>query len=71
MKLILPDKVYDILLIIAQYVLPAVGTLYGALVQLWNLPYGEQILATMLALDTALGALFNIGRIVDIIIQLL
>ena len=61
MKVILPDKVYDVLVIVAQYILPAIGTFYGALVQIWQLPYGEQILATLLALDTALGALLGVS----------
>ena len=41
MKVILPDKVYDVLLMIAQYIIPAVGTFFGALVTIWNIPYGE------------------------------
>lgn len=62
MKLILPDKVYDILVVIAQYIIPPLGTLYGALCQIWGFPYGEQILATLLAVDTFLCALLGISN---------
>ncbi len=61
MKVILPDKVYDVLLMIAQYIIPAVGTFFGALVTIWNIPYGEQILASLMALDTALGVLLGVS----------
>lgn len=61
MKVILPDKVYDILLMIAQYIIPAIGTFFGALVTIWNIPYGEQILASLMALDTALGVLLGVS----------
>ena len=50
------NKTYDILKWIAQILLPALGTLYAALVPLWGLPYGDQIVGTILALDTCLGA---------------
>lgn len=61
MKVLLPDKVYDALLMIAQYIIPAIGTFFGALVTIWNIPYGEQILASLMALDTALGVLLGVS----------
>lgn len=57
----LTDKTYDILKYIAQYVLPACGTLYFALAGIWNLPYGEQIVGTITAIDTFLGVLLGIS----------
>ena len=56
----LTNKTYDILKYIAQYVLPACGTLYFALAGIWNLPYGEQIVGTITAIDTFLGVLLGI-----------
>ena len=50
------NKVYDILKWIAQYFLPAIGTLYFALAGIWGLPYGEQIVGTITAVDTFLGS---------------
>lgn len=55
------DKVYDILKWIAQYFLPAIGTLYFALAGIWGLPYGEEIVGTITAVDTFLGVLLGIA----------
>lgn len=55
------NKVYDILKYVAQIVLPAVATLYFALAQIWGLPYGEQIIGTLTAIDAFLGALLGIS----------
>lgn len=55
------NKVYDVLKYIAQIVLPAVGTLYFALSGIWGLPYGEQIVGTVTAVDAFLGALLKIS----------
>mgnify|MGYP002514918263 CR=1 FL=1 len=52
---------YDILKYIAQIVLPAVATLYFALSQIWGLPYGEEIVGTITAVDCFLGALLGIS----------
>jgi len=57
------NKVYDILKAIALIVLPAVGTLYASLSEIWGLPYGSQISATILAVDTFLGALVEISKV--------
>ncbi len=56
------DKTYDILKYVAQIVLPALGTLYFALASIWNLPFGEQIVGTITALDTFLGAILMISN---------
>ena len=55
------NKVYDILKWIAQVGLPAAGTLYSALAGIWGLPYGEQIVGTIVAVDTALGVVLGIS----------
>lgn len=55
------NKTYDILKYIAQIVLPALGTLYFALSTIWGLPYGEQIVGTITAIDAFLGALLGIS----------
>lgn len=57
----MPDKVYKILKYIAMYVLPALGTLYFALATIWGLPYGEQIVGTITAIDAFLGAVLGIS----------
>lgn len=55
------NKVYDVLKYIAQIVLPAIGTLYFAIAQIWGLPYGEEIVGTITAIDAFLGALLGIS----------
>ena len=57
----LSNKVYDILKYIAQYALPAIGTLYFALASIWGLPYGEQIVGTITAVDAFLGVILGIS----------
>lgn len=57
----LSNKVYDILKFTAQIVLPAAGTLYFTLASIWGLPYGEEIVGTITAVDVALGAVLQIS----------
>ena len=55
------NKTYDILKWIAQILLPAIGTLYFAIAQIWGLPYAEQIVGTITALDAFLGAILGVS----------
>lgn len=55
------NEIYDILKWIAMYLLPAIGTLYFALASVWGLPYGEQIVGTVTAIDTFLGVILGIS----------
>ena len=55
------NKVYDILKSIMMYVLPGIGTLYFALAGIWNLPYGEQVVGTITAINTFLGVLLGVS----------
>ena len=57
----LTNKQYDILKWIALIALPAVGTLYFTLATIWGLPYGDQVVGTITAVDTFLGALPGIS----------
>ena len=57
------NKVYDILKIIALVWLPALGTLYFALAGIWGLPYAEQVVGTITAVDTFLGSVLHISKI--------
>ena len=57
----LSNKYYDILKWIAQILLPAIATLYFALSKIWGLPYGEEIVGTITAIDAFLGALLGIS----------
>lgn len=55
------NQTYDVLKWIAQLLLPAAGTLYFALANIWGLPYGEQVVGTITALDTFLGVVLGIS----------
>lgn len=55
------NALYDKLKFIAQVVLPAAGTLYAALAGIWGLPYAEQIVGTIVAVDTFLGVVLKIS----------
>ena len=55
------NEVYDVLKFVAQILLPACGTLYFALASIWGLPYGEQVVGTITAVDAFLGACLGIS----------
>lgn len=57
------NKVYDTLKWVAQYLLPALGTLYFALAGTWDLPYGEEVVGTITAVDTFLGVVLGISTV--------
>lgn len=53
---LLSNEIYDILKNTAQIYLPATGTLYATVAAIWGLPAAQEVLATIVAIDTALGA---------------
>ncbi len=55
------NKTYDRLKFIAQIFLPALATLIFALASIWGIPYAEQIVGTITALDAFLGMLLGIS----------
>ena len=55
------NKVYDILKFIAQIVLPAIATFYVTIAGIWNLPLGDEISRTVMAIDTLLGGILMIS----------
>ena len=57
----LPDKVYDILKWVVIIVLPAAATLYKALSGVWGWPYANEVVTTITAVDTFLGAVLCIS----------
>lgn len=59
----LNDKLYEALKWIALIALPALGTLYFTLAGIWGLPYGEQIVGTIAAVDTFVGVLLGISTV--------
>lgn len=57
------DITYDFLKEIAQIYLPALATLYFTLASIWGLPYAEQIVGTISAIDVFLGTVLKISTI--------
>lgn len=57
----LSNSNYDFLKWVSQILLPAFGTLYFALASIWGLPYAEQVVGTVTAIDAFLGALLGIS----------
>lgn len=57
------NKVYDVLKWIAMVVLPALGTLYFALAGIWGFPYGEQVVGTIVAIETFIGTVLQISNV--------
>lgn len=61
MNVRLSNKAYDVLKWIATYFLPALGTLYFAIASIWSLPYAEQIVGSITAVDAFLGAILGLS----------
>lgn len=57
----LSDQLYNRLKFLSQIFLPAVGTLYFALAGIWDLPSANQVVGTVVAVDTFLGVLLGIS----------
>lgn len=57
----LNNKAYDVLKWVALLVLPALATLIATIFKIWNIPYGVEISATIMAIDTFLGAILGIS----------
>lgn len=53
------NKTYDILKKITLLILPAM-TLFAALVDIWEIPYGSQVCATMAAVNVFAAAAISI-----------
>lgn len=59
--MIFNDKTYKILKWLVLVALPAVGTFYFAVGNVWGLPAPEQVVATLSAIAACLGSLIGIS----------
>lgn len=59
--LTLSNKAYDTLKWISTIFLPALSVLYVALAGVWNLPYAEQVGATIMAVVLFMNALLGVA----------
>jgi hypothetical protein len=55
------NKVYDQLKFVALILLPALATFYVTFAQIWGLPKGAEVSASIMAVDTLLGVLLGIS----------
>lgn len=55
------SKTYDTLKFIALLITPII-TFLSTLINIWNVPYGDQIVATLAALDVLVGAIVVIAK---------
>lgn len=55
------NKAYDFWKRVAMYYLPAIATMIITIFKIWGIPYGEEIGATITAIDTALGIFLGIS----------
>lgn len=60
---IFSDKVYNVLKYIAMIALPALALFVQTVFAIWGIPYGEQISATIVAINALLGALIGVSTI--------
>ncbi len=56
------NKTYDILKEAALTVLPAIAAFMVTLGNIWGIPYATEISATIMALDTFLGAVLHVSN---------
>ena len=58
----LGDGAYNVVKKSATIVLPALGTLYFTLSQIWGLPHAEAVVGTIAAVNTFLGVSIQISK---------
>ena len=56
------NSVYDTLKWIGLIAVPVI-TFLTALVNIWNIPYGDQIIATLSLIDVLIGAIVSIAKV--------
>ena len=61
--MVLKNSVYDKLKWMAMFFLPALAILIQSIFAIWNLPYGKDISATVVAINAFLGACLGISSI--------
>lgn len=60
----LSNKVYDVLKWLCIFVLPALASLVKVVFSIWHIPYGDEISATIVALNAFLGAVLGLSNTV-------
>ena len=55
------NKTYDTLKYLALVILPALAVLVKTVFPIWNIPYGDDISLTIMAVDTFMGAVLKVS----------
>lgn len=58
----LSNGTYNVVKKAATLVLPALGTLYFALAQIWGLPHAEEVVGTIAAVNTFFGVVVQVSK---------
>lgn len=61
MKILMSNRVYDVLKYICLIGLPALATLVAALGAIWGIPHCEQVVLTINAVALFIGALIGVS----------
>lgn len=56
------DKTFNFIRFLAEIGITAIGTFYKVIAEIWELPYGEAVLATCVALSTLIGVFVEYNR---------
>jgi len=59
--LVVPEDLYNFVKMLAMSILPGLATFYVTLAQIWSLPYGEQVAATLMAFVAFINALLQVS----------
>ena len=58
---LLSNRLYDILKYLTLIAFPALGALYFGLAQIWGLPSAEEVVGTVVVVDTFLGVILGLS----------
>ena len=62
MNLNMSNMLYDFLNALVRIILPAAGSMYFALAEIWGLPYATQIVGTIAVITTFFGLVIMLAR---------
>jgi len=57
----LSNRLYNYTKLLAQLILPAVGAMYFSLAGIWGLPSADEVVGTIVVVDTFLGVLLSVS----------
>lgn len=58
----LSNGFYDFLSYLTKYILPGLGTLYFGLARIWDFPYGEEVIGSLVLVEAFLGIVIGLSQ---------